>query len=487
MKGVLAASGCGNETDTDPDHFSDPLFGGDEGFAPGEMVAASILCWMITSVAVAAGIGGGGLLVPMYFISLNLSQTRAVSLSKGTIFGVAIGNFFFISRERHPKVDRPLIDYPTAIFMQGGELMGVVLGVLFNLLLPELITILLSAVVLGFNSYKTLTKAVVKYKAETAKMLAAKDAEIAKSAEPAVDPTATPVTPGPPAESEPKKVEEVAVKVTGDPKLAAELLAEQSKAFPLWAWSILALMCSFFILYSLALGGTLDSEFTNCVPGYWPVYILPFVFYGCIIAYMAVRNMKMEEKIVASGIDRVKGDIQWNPRAVKLLTPAAIGAGVAAGLLGIGGGMILGPIFVALDFQPQVGTATTGFMILFTALGGTVKYLTIGKLSIFHLLWFGGLGICGGQTGQRVVKKIIQKTGRPSYVVFILGGIIGLAVIIMTSFGIKRVVEDDCGDMWAPDTDQFTCSEDDNRRLQEAFDTFFPMVPAARRLAEAVY
>ena len=43
-------------------------------------------------------------------------------------------------------------------------------------------------------------------------------------------------------------------------------------------------------------------------------------------------------------------------------------AGVAAGLLGIGGGMILGPIFVALDFQPQVGTATTGFMILFTAI-----------------------------------------------------------------------------------------------------------------------
>jgi len=123
--------------------------------------------------------------------------------------------------------------------------------------------------------------------------------------------------------------------------------------------------------------------------------------------------------------------------------------------------MILGPIFVALDFQPQVGTATTGFMILFTAFGGTVKYLTIGKLGWQHFLWFGSIGVLGGQTGQRVVKRLIQKTGRPSYVVFILGGIIGLAVIIMTSFGLSRLVEDDqCGiDIWKPNTDDFVCEE----------------------------
>ena len=58
-----------------------------------------------------------------------------------------------------------------------------------------------------------------------------------------------------------------------------------------------------------------------------------------------------------------------------------------------------------------------------------------------------------------MVKRIIQKTGRPSYVVFILGGIIALAVVIMTTFGIVRAVDDaNCGvDIWAADTDQFVC------------------------------
>ena len=65
-------------------------------------------------------------------------------------------------------------------------------------------------------------------------------------------------------------------------------------------------------------------------------------------------------------------------------------------------------------------------------MGGTVKYLTIGKLPWRHLLWFGAIGGVGGYTGQRVVKQLIKKTGRPSYVVFILGGIIALAVLVMT-------------------------------------------------------
>ena len=119
-------------------------------------------------------------------------------------------------------------------------------------------------------------------------------------------------------------------------------------------------------------------------------------------------------------------------------------------------------VFVALGFQPQVGTATTGFMILFTALGGTVKYLAVGKLPWRHFLWFASIGAIGGQTGQRVVKRIVQRTGRPSLVVFILGGIIALAVIIMTSFGTIRALNElNCGaDIWKPDVNQFICEAD---------------------------
>jgi len=541
---IIVGSGlaaCANKTDdAGVDHFNDPLFG-DGGLDPARLAVVSFLCWMITSLAVAAGIGGGGLLVPLYFIGLDIDQTRAVSISKGTIFGVAVGNFFFLIRKRHPNADRPLIDYATAVFMQGGELMGVVLGVLINLLLPQILIIIISAVVLGFNSYKTLLKATAKYQAETvAKAKAAGDPlsitttdapprDVAAEStfaslgaimaydEQAVAPTggsggggggdvngggmgapsppqsdpypisqepeeaaapypisemrvapsaalsaapssAKPPKPDKPPETE-NRMEEEDTASAERMALAAKIMAEQAQACPCWAWALLLPMCAFFVLYSLLLGQVFDPSFTNCVPGYWAAYVTPFAFYGLTTAFMARRNVRNAARIAHAGLPHVEGDIVWTPRAASMLIPAAIGAGVAAGLLGIGGGMILGPIFVALDFQPQVGTATTGFMILFTAMGGSVKYLTIGKLPWRMFVWFATIGAIGGQTGQRVVSKVIQRTGRPSYVVFILGGIIGVAVIVMTTFGIIAAVEDaNCGiDIWAPSTDQFVC------------------------------
>lgn len=414
--------------------------------------------------------------MPMYYVVLGISQTRAVSLSKGTIFGVAVGNFFFISRESHPKADRPLIDYSTAIFMQGGELMGVVIGVLINLLLPEIVTICLSAVVLGFNSFKTLQKALSKRRAETVAFAKAAPAEpvieppVVKPAYPVGQPplpypVEEPATAKPAAAWPPPKEASPAVAVVtvgADKALADKILADRARRFPTWAWALLLVMMTFFTLYSLTIAAILDPAFDNCHAAYWPVFVLPFVFYGAAIAYMARRNIKMNCDMKAAGVPLIEGDIEWTPRAVAMLTPAAIGAGIAAGLLGIGGGMILGPIFVALNFQPQVGTATTGFMILFTALGGTIKYLTIGKLPWQFFLWFGSIGVLGGQTGQRVVKRLIVRTGRPSYVVFILGGIIGLAVIVMTSAGIVGVLEDArCGvEIWKPNLDDFMCHEE---------------------------
>jgi len=477
-----AFAACSNYSDSGVDHFNDPLFG-DDGLSPASLGVVTVLCWIITSLAVSAGIGGGGLLVPLYFIGLDVPQTLAVALSKGTIFGVACGNFAFLWSQRHPHVDRPLIDYKTAVFMQGGELMGVVLGVLFNLLLPQVVIIMLSALVLGFNAYKTIKKGIAKRAAET-KAFAAAEKKAARPAG-AGEGDAPPPTlrQAVALEAEGKEGGDgstgdgaseaggtsnvgssanlVALDVQGNEALKKKILAAQARRFQPWAWALLGPMVTFFVVYSLLLGEIFDPDFTNCVVGYWPAYVSPFFFYGATTLYMARRNIAEGARMLEAGIEPVAGDIVWSRKSAGMLVPAAVGAGAAAGLLGIGGGMILGPIFVALDFQPQVGTATTGFMILFTAMGGTVKYLTIGKLSWQMFVWFAAVGAVGGQTGQRLVRRLIQRTGRPSYVVFLLGGIIAVAVVVMTSFGIQQAVEDaDCGeDIWAPSTDQFVCEE----------------------------
>ena len=483
------------------DHFDDALFDG--SVETWRLALASVLCFIVTMLAVAAGIGGGGLLVPIYAYILGLGPQLAVPVSKATIFGVAVGNVFFISRERHPTANRPLIDYGTAVFMQGGELLGVVIGVLFNLLLSELMVIILLVLVLGLNAYKTLKKGLQKWKAETAAKLKSEDPPPSTSTT-EVEVQVVTASPAPAAsvpartrpvmeaypmceypadasdegttdaieaakpdpvkdEAEAESKDSVAVASESSDDLA-RLLAEDGVQFPLGAWASLVGMSAFIILHSFVVAGDVFEGVDQCHGAYWPLYVTPLLFYGALMLHYAKRNVARHNAKLAASFPFAKGDIAWTPAAAMRLSPAAVGAGVAAGLLGIGGGMILGPIFVALDFQPQVGTATTGFMILFTALGGTVKYLAVGKLPWQHLLWFGCIGALGGQAGQRVVKKVLLATGRPSIVVLLLGAIIGLAVVVMASMGIRAAAlrADDGENLWLLDTTQFECDDGTN-------------------------
>lgn len=89
-----------------------------------QLISSTAFVLILGSLAAGAGIGGGGLFVPIYMVLLGAGPKGAVPLSKATILGAAVGNFFSISTARHPRAeqhkqaDRPLIDYEASTFMQ---------------------------------------------------------------------------------------------------------------------------------------------------------------------------------------------------------------------------------------------------------------------------------------------------------------------------------------------------------------------------------
>jgi hypothetical protein len=134
------------------------------------LVVSSLLILTLGSLAAGAGVGGGALYVTIFNLLLVKYIKAAVPLSKSTILGAAIGNFMALAYQRHPHADRPKIDYEIATFMQSGELLGVTLGVLLNMLLPDLVIKIFMVLLLTYNSYKTINKGISKYKKETEKM-----------------------------------------------------------------------------------------------------------------------------------------------------------------------------------------------------------------------------------------------------------------------------------------------------------------------------
>jgi len=56
-----------------------------------------------------------------------------------------------------------------------------------------------------------------------------------------------------------------------------------------------------------------------------------------------------------------------------------------AGLLGIGGGTILGPLLLEIGLHPVVSTATSNFLVLFTSSSTSIQFILLVNLTNFFL------------------------------------------------------------------------------------------------------
>jgi len=86
--------------------------------------------------------------------------------------------------------------------------------------------------------------------------------------------------------------------------------------------------------------------------------------------------------------------------------------GFASSLLGIGGGIIHVPALVyLLNFPVHVATATSHFILVFTALAGTTVHWTTGTLAhgLRRTAWLGAGAVLGAQIGARWSERVQGK------------------------------------------------------------------------------
>ena len=126
-----------------------------------------------------------------------------------------------------------------------------------------------------------------------------------------------------------------------------------------------------------------------------------------------------------------------------VLFPAiACFAGLTSGLLGIGGGMINGPLFVAMNLHPRVATSSCAFEILWTAISGVLLYFFAGKIGWAFIVWCVCIGFVAGLIGQFGLDAVLKRIGRPSVVVLLLGTIVGSACMGMLITGSIKIGRD---------------------------------------------
>ena len=105
------------------------------------------------------GIGGGGIIIPIAISLFGMSTREAIAISNSTIMLGSVARYLlFSAHEKHPEVsivNKTVIDHSLTTIMVPMVLVGSYVGVLINVLLPEVAIALFMTVLLFYLTFTT--------------------------------------------------------------------------------------------------------------------------------------------------------------------------------------------------------------------------------------------------------------------------------------------------------------------------------------------
>ncbi|XP_062157001.1 sulfite exporter TauE/SafE family protein 3-like isoform X2 [Alnus glutinosa] len=338
----------------------------------------------------------------------------------GMIMGGAGATVFYNLRQRHPTLDLPIIDYDLALLFQPMLMLGISIGVAFNVIFADWMITVLLIIIFLVTSTKAFLKGVETWKKET--ITKEEAARFLQSTGSDVEEVIYKPLPGGPTingtQPETKDSEKQNVSI-----LENIYWKEVGLLFAVWI-IILALQIS-------------KNYTTTCSVAYWVLNLLQIPVTFGVTSYEAVNLYKGRRTIASKGEDGTN----WRVHQLVLYCACGILAGIVGGLLGLGGGFILGPLFLELGVPPQVSSATATFAMTFSSSMSVVEYYLLKRFPVPYALYFVAVSAIAALVGQHVVRKVIAILGRASLIIFILASTIFVSAISLGGVGIAKIIE----------------------------------------------
>ncbi|XP_056176101.1 sulfite exporter TauE/SafE family protein 3-like isoform X2 [Syzygium oleosum] len=175
----------------------------------------------------------------------------------------------------------------------------------------------------------------------------------------------------------------------------------------------------------------------TCSVKYWILNSLQVPIACSVTLFEAIALYKGKRVIASKG----KEITNWKLHQILLYSSCGIIAGIVGGLLGLGGGFILGPLFLELGIPPQVASATSTFAMTFSSSMSVVQYYLLKRFPVPYAAYFVLVATVAAIVGQHVVRRIIAILGRTSIIIFILALTIFVSAISLGGVGISNLVE----------------------------------------------
>lgn len=366
-------------------------------------ILVCIIIFLISILTTITGIGGGALLVPMFMLINNFSTNTAVPLSVSTILGSTVVRIVFFYKRDHPKVSgRNLIYYfPILIivpFISNTNFVGTILADL----LPNLVTIIMILLLLGYTFVKTLINGINKLRMEK------RENKLSK-----IDQESS---------SKLNLSKMSYIEFDGLNFSLTKIKLEDRKVHNNAKDNMKKNIIIMVILLTISL---LASAFTLARTPFstcgWQFGVLVatqelvIVGIGIGLCFYIRKEIKTWQD---NNYLTTDSDIIFSLKnIIKIIIFSSI-TGMLATYIGLGGGSIIAPLLIDLGISPDVMVATSAAATLFSSLISTLTYIIQSKLLLIYAAVYLIFSISGSIVGILILKKIGKKY--QSYIIFLL-------------------------------------------------------------------
>jgi uncharacterized membrane protein YfcA len=404
-------------------------------------------------IAAGGGIGGGGILVPTYILVMGFTAKEAIPLSNVTVLGGAVANTILNVQKRHPLANRPLIDWDLILVMEPLTIAGALIGAFLNKVLNETLLVSMLVLLLSFTAYKSIQKAMKMYKTETRQLKLQFARDGTKTSE------LTKMVREDTLEDQDEATQVLLEHVVQDGEQEhadnnnddgtltdaemsnekhndeLQLLLQEESITPAFNLKVLIIMFVVVLIINLLKGG---GAFRSPLgikcgsPSFWMANALMFawiILISCVARSYLVQRFQLKQR---AGYEYVQGDIQWDARATLVYPAICCLGGFFAGMFGIGGGIVKGPLMLAMGVHPAVSSASSACMILFTSFTATTSFVVFGLLIWDYALVCLCIGFLATIVGQVGLSYLMKRYQRNSYIAFSIGFVVLLSALLMT-------------------------------------------------------
>lgn len=383
-----------------------------------DTVYICIAAYAFTVLASIGGIGGGGMLIPVFAMITDIPIKDAIVLSIVTITGSALVRGIYFSFKRHNN--------NKSRFLPNYELIRLVipfdgnvsfLGLMLNEVSPNIVIFGLVFIVLSVMIFKIIQKSYKMFKKdETTSFITIIYDNIEQEHE----------------VSESDYIED---------QIEDQ---EERKLGESWKYVVDSLL---YVLFTMSI----IIFFTFVRDSYegskrWLIWTIQFIVI-LLFCYNTIRNIQLQYNFrKKANFNFIKGDIAWNRNedGVKSFIKyglAGSSVGIISTMLGIGGGMILNPVMIQFGIEPDVVLASSSIMTFFSSTTSSIQYLATGDYNQYKytMIALFLVGIFGGSTALIILKFFRQKIKKMVVLVLLICLVVSL--VLLSIYSVHDIVD----------------------------------------------